>query len=115
MQHKLYLNGQYLKTVELAGFCSNFYRVFDCEKVFITIFFFYEDGILGAGGYYGIVDKKTEKRIRDNIKEKETVLATKIFAARNEGWCDGYDVGFDAAKKTALKKISEITFSDTGE
>ena len=84
MKHKLYLNGQYLKTVELvAGFPSDFHWMFDlgghqtryvrsycCEEDFIIIRF-HEEGDGGLEGYYGIIDKKTEKKIRNRVKEYE--------------------------------------------
>ncbi len=83
MKHKLYLNGQYLKTVELAGFPSSFHWMFDlgeyetrcvrnycCEKDFFTILF-HADGVRGIEGYYGTVNKKTEKKIRNHVKGNE--------------------------------------------
>ncbi len=76
MDHKLYLNGQYLKTVKFSGFPPEVHWMFDvgecetryvrsycCEKDFITILF-HEVEIRGMEGYYGIIDKKTEKKIR---------------------------------------------------
>ena len=126
MEHKLYLNGRFLKTMEFPNdrssvhciFYTGDYKMrlvgdFSLEKDYIVVIFCRYSW--SEQGHYGTVDEKTEKKIRDNIKGKEIALATKIFAANNEGWCDGYDVGFDAAKKTILKKISEITFADTGE
>ncbi len=76
MDHKLYLNGQYLKTVKFPGFPPGVHWMFDigeCEAKYVRSYcyekdcitiFFHGVGVRGIEGYYGIIDKKTEKKIR---------------------------------------------------
>ncbi len=75
MQHKLYLNGQYLKTVDFKGFPPDINWMFDLTKGTkyvrnydwgedLLIILFHGDGDHGLEGYYGTIDKKTEKKIR---------------------------------------------------
>ena len=75
MDHKLYLNGQYLKTVDFWGFPPDVHWMFDLTKgtKFVRkydwakdhlIIHFREEGDHGLEGYYGTIDKKTEKKIR---------------------------------------------------
>ena len=39
------------------------------KKIFIVLF--HADGVRGIEGYYGTVDKKTEKKIRNHVKGNE--------------------------------------------
>ncbi len=76
MEHKLYLNGQYLKTVDFPGFPPDVRQMFDlvesqkkwvrdyCWGEDLLIICFRRDGGRGLEGYWGYVDNKTEKRIR---------------------------------------------------
>ena len=79
MEHKLYLNGQYLKTVEFSGFLSGVYWLFylgdyrmRCvinygqEGGYLKIHFLRE-GDRGLVGYYGTVSKEIEKKIRRRL------------------------------------------------
>lgn len=73
MEHKLYLNGQYLKTVDFPGFPPDVHWLFDLggysslgsfgEAGGVMILFYVEEEP-GLEGYYGTVDKETEKKIR---------------------------------------------------
>ncbi len=79
MEHKLYLNGQYLKTVKFPGFPLGVYWLFylgnyrmrcvidyDREGGCLKILF-YKEGDRELEGYYGIVSKEIEKKIRKRL------------------------------------------------
>ena len=77
MQYKLYLNGQYLKTVDFKGFPPDITWMFYIGKLNqrciircdnwaeeLVKIIFRGGALQGMGRYYGTVDKKTEKKIR---------------------------------------------------
>ena len=79
MEHELYLNGQYLKTVEFPGFPLDVHWLFylgdyrmRCvinygQKGDYLKILFYREGDRELEGYYGTVSKEIEKKIRRRL------------------------------------------------